>query len=153
MAKGRARNDGIPMARVYGLLFNVTDRKRLPVGPNDEPGIPKYTYGIVGQIEALNLATGEIFKGGVFYAPSGFHEMYLSEVQAKLNTNEIGAGIQFAHEYHAISDGNPSGYSWRIVNLMPMDRHDPLASLRRRALAGSTIATPLLTHGDERAAD
>ncbi len=137
----------IAMARIYGRLINVTDRKTLPVRPGDDPTMPKYTYGAVGRIEGCNLRTGEIFRSGVWYAPSGFHEMYLSEVQARLNSGEPGAELQFAHEYIAIKDANPSGYSWKMVDILPMARNDPLASLRRRALAGLTLKTPLITHG------
>jgi hypothetical protein len=114
---------------------------------DQQSGESRESWGLVGIIEAVNLLTGEFYQSGAWYAPSGFNEMYVAEMRNQLLAKGEGnARITFAHEYDAFAAENPRGYSWRMRSILPMGRSDPLASLRRRALAGSTLKTPLLTH-------
>ncbi len=134
----------ILQAVIFGELTRLTGPKELPNAKSDAE---KYTFGLVGQIEGVNTRSGEMFKAGVLYLPAGFHDMFLAEMESQIAL--LGAGqftIQFAMEFYSIPAKNPRGYSWKAKNKMPMMRHDPLAALRRRALAGSTVKTLGLMH-------
>ena len=146
---GQKPGGEIVQAIVFGELTGLTGAKELPNAKNDDE---KYTYGLVGRIEGVNAQTGESYQAGVLYLPGGFHDMFLAEMEAQLAS--VGKGnvsIKFALEFSSIPAGNPRGYSWKAKNKLPMQQHDPLEHLRRRALAGSTIKMLEHSPGDAKA--
>lgn len=126
----------ILQAVIFGEITGLTGPKELP---NAKSEAEKYTYGLMGRIEAVNALSGEMFKAAILYLPGGFHEMFLSEIEAGLKGGDVNTVIAFALEFYSIPAGNPRGYSWKAVNKMPVEKRDPLARLRQRALAGTTI--------------
>ena len=135
IALGLPAEGDIPMARVYGVLTGFTEKKI--IAPKD--GKPaKETYGLAGNIEALNLMTGEIFVGGVFYLPSGFHEMMMARLNSALDRVSGAKKIKFEIELHATGDSNLAGYSWKLFNRAKPEVGDELAAMRHKALTGSS---------------
>lgn len=134
----KTQHKDILQAIVFGELVGLTGAKELPNAKTEDE---KYTYGLVGRIEGVNVLTGEMFKAGVLYLPGGFHDMFLSEMEAQLAAAGEGGHvtIAFALEFYSTPSNNPRGYSWKARNKMPMEKRDPLARLRQRALAGATI--------------
>lgn len=128
----------IHQATMFGYITGLTGPKELP---NAKPGQDAITFGLVGMIEGLNVISGEMFKAGVLYLPAGFHDMFLAEMEMSLKA--AGAGnvqIAFALEFWSIPADNPRGYSWKAKNKMPIEKADPLARLRQRALSGTKVA-------------
>lgn len=127
----------IHQATLFGYITGLTGPKELPNAKNGQDAI---TFGLVGMIEGLNVRSGEMFKAGVLYLPGGFHDMFLAEMEMGLKS--AGAGnvqIAFALEFWSIPADNPRGYSWKAKNKMPMEKSDPLARLRQRALSGTKV--------------
>lgn len=123
-------------ALLFGHITGLTGPKELP---NAKSEADKITYGLKGNIEGINVLTGEMFKAAVLYLPGGFHDMFLAEMEAGLQGGDANTQIAFSLEFWSIPSDNPRGYSWKAVNKMPMQKHDPLARLRQRALQGVTI--------------
>lgn len=122
----------IDQAVVFGELTGLTGAKELPNAKSEDE---KYTFGLVGMIEGINIRTGESFQAGVLYLPGGFHDLFLAQMESELAS--LGKGnvsIKFALKFVSIPAGNPRGYSWKAKNQLPMQKHDPLAQLRARAL-------------------
>lgn len=127
----------VHQATIYGYITGLTGPKELPNAKNGQDAI---TYGLTGMIEGLNVRTGEIFKGGVLYLPAGFHDMFLAEMEMGLKAAGPGnVQIAFALDMFSIPADNPRGYSWKAKSKLPQERHDPLARLRARALAGTKV--------------
>lgn len=134
----KTQHKDVLQAIIFGELVGLTGAKELPNAKSDDE---KFTYGLVGRIEGVNVITGEMFKAGVLYLPGGFHDMFLAEMEAQLTAvGEDGhATLAFALEFYSTPANNPRGYSWKARNKMPMEKRDPLARLRQRALTGVTI--------------
>lgn len=135
----------VHQATIFGEITGLTGPKELP---NAKSEADKWTYGLKGRIEGVNVITGEMFKAAVLYLPAGFHDMFLAEMEAGLKTADANTAIVFALEFWSIPADNPRGYSWKAVNKMPMQKHDPLARLRQRALSGTTIKALSLPKGE-----
>lgn len=129
---------GMPIhqATIFGKINGLTGPKELP---NARSEADKYTYGLTGLIEGVNVLTGEMFKGGVLYLPAGFHDMFLAEMQLGLQSGDVNTQIAFALEFWSIPADNPRGYSWKAKSKLPAQKQDPLAGLRARALQGTVI--------------
>jgi hypothetical protein len=124
-------------AIIFGEITGLTGPKELP---NAKTEAEKFTYGLLGRIEGVNAISGEMFKAAILYLPGGFHDMFLAEIETQLKAAPDGhATIVFALEFYSIPANNPRGYSWKAKNKMPIEKRDPLARLRARALAGTTI--------------
>jgi hypothetical protein len=120
----------ITLALVIGMITGVTEEKELPA---DKNGGRKTTYGLKGTIEVIDQITGETYAGSELYLPEGFHETALAEVTALLPTLQGSSEIVLQMQFDAFPTKSPSGYSWRMWNLSPARRADPLANLRRAA--------------------
>lgn len=123
-------------AVIFGAITGLTGPKELP---NAKTEADKYTYGLKGSIEGVNAISGEMYKAAILYLPAGFHDMFLAEMESALKAGDVNTQIAFALEFWSIPSDNPRGYSWKAVNKMPMEKRDPLARLRQRAMQGVTI--------------
>lgn len=141
----KMHNMEVEQALLFGKLTGLTGPKELPKA---KAGEEKITYGLVGQIEGVNLLTGEMFQAGIVYLPGGFHELFRSQMEQHLGPADPVTGIrqghgsfelQFALKFISIPANNPRGYSWKAANQLPAQQSDPLARLRQRALAGVKI--------------
>lgn len=132
------RTDTVPMCQIMGRISGLTEAKQLE---DEKTGAKFDSWGLTGFFEAHNLETGEIFKGGVIYLPSGFQDQGIAAIRsqiAQFGENSGQAFVEFAYEFHARPDGNPSGYSWCAFPLLKARQiDDPLGSLRGRMLAAS----------------
>lgn len=126
----------ILQAVIFGELTGLTGPKELP---NAKTEAEKFTYGLKGRIEGINVLTGEMYKAAVLYLPAGFHDMFLAEMETGLAGGDANMLLAFALEFYSIPASNPRGYSWKAVNKMPMEKKDPLARLRQRAMQGVTV--------------
>lgn len=128
----------LAMARVFGFISGLTEEKEITDKVTKQI---KTTHGIVGQFQGVNLVTGEIFNGGIFYAPSGFHEMMLAAIKPVLDQLSPGNEAEFELEFHAYEADNPRKYSWKCFNRGKPKLVDRLSAMRRRALSDSKHPT------------
>lgn len=113
-----ANEKGASIAKVYGQAFEtkeVIDKVRGDV-----------FVALVGNFEAVNEESGEVFRSGVLYLPAGIHDMLTSAVSKKGESEYV----QFALDIRAVKASNPAGYSYEARSLTPASTVDPLDQLR-----------------------
>jgi hypothetical protein len=115
----------LPCLRIFGIASG-TKLKNAANGDKFE--------AIVGDFEAHNLETGEVFNSGVLYLPAGLHERVAEPLKA-----EGAEAIQFGIEISAFPANNPSGYSYKAKNVVKSETADPLAALRAQAVEGMKL--------------
>lgn len=114
-----ATDEGAPIAVVYGQatgIKEVVDKVRGDV-----------YHALVGQFEAQNLNTGEVFRSGQLYLPTGIHEMVEDAVKKLEGDTDF---VTFALQIRALKAANKSGYSYEAQSLMKATQVDPLDDLR-----------------------
>lgn len=138
-ALGYPETGPVPMADIYGIVRSLTDPKKLPM--KDGETEQRYCRGLVGKLEGRNLATGEFFSGGAGYLPSGFHDECVSDVEHKLAQAGPGGEVRIGWRFVCVQDGNLSGFTWKAISLVPVDKNDPVIPMRTKSLKLSTDAT------------
>jgi len=94
----------------------------------------KVWEALTGTFQGHNLQTGEVFRSGKLFLPSGIHEPILEAVKG---LPENGS-VKFALEFRRVEAENPIGYSYQAVELMPREvEQDELADVLK--LAGPRI--------------
>lgn len=78
-----------------------------------------------GNFEAVNLATGEVFKSGSMILPE-IAEQILSGALSGEDVN----GVQFALEIGIKPSTSPVGYDYSVKPVIDTGENDPLADLR-----------------------
>lgn len=73
---------------------------------------------LIGNFYGKNLATGETFRSGKLFLPSGIHETVENAVK---QLPESGGQVKFAMRFQSVKASNPIGYSYQAVNLMEME--------------------------------
>lgn len=86
-------------------------------------------FGLVGKFEAINAWTGEIYRSGVAYLPSGIHELATSVL-----LNDANSVVQFDLEVWSVPAANPRGYSWQAKEMSAIATNDPLQHIKARRL-------------------
>jgi hypothetical protein len=82
---------------------------------------------LTGSFQAKNLETGEVFRSGKLFLPSGIHEVVESKVK---ELGETGGVVEFALEIRSIESSSPAGYKYQAVPLIePAANQDELAHL------------------------
>jgi hypothetical protein len=76
----------------------------------------KVWEALTGTFEGRNLQTGEVFRSGKLFLPSGIHETIVDAVKA-LPEGVVGAAT-FAFEIRRVEASNPIGYTYQAVPLI-----------------------------------
>lgn len=85
---------------------------------------------LTGSFAAVNMQTGEEYRSGKLFLPSGIHETVENAVNA-LGENTNGLSIKFGLEIRAVVANNPIGYSYQAANLVQTETADELSELRK----------------------
>jgi hypothetical protein len=81
---------------------------------------------LIGTFQGTNLQTGEVFRSGKLFLPSGIHE----SIEAAVGQLKEGGSVNFAIEFRRVEAENPIGYSYQAVNLLPVEtQEDTLGDL------------------------
>lgn len=84
----------------------------------------------LGNFEAINTATGEVFQSGQCFVPKAVEDMLVGSVKAAQGDDE-NASVQFALEVGVEQDErSATGYVYYVKNLVKTAAADPLAALR-----------------------
>jgi hypothetical protein len=103
----------------------------------------KVWSALTGSFAGVNLDSGEEFRSGKLFLPSGIHETVENAVRTIEADGKEGQSVQFALEIHSIEASNPIGYSYRAINLVPAEAVDELTALRQQIeLARDAKALP-----------
>lgn len=85
---------------------------------------------LTGSFAAINLQSGEEYRSGKLFLPSGIHETVENAVRA-LGENKEGLSITFGLEIRSVTASNPIGYSYQAANLVATTATDELSELRK----------------------
>ena len=118
------------IGQIVGVAYGVEIKKgTLP------DGTPKDSKLIIGDFEAVNEATGQVFTAGGVYLP----EFYADEIAVM--TSKVEGGITFAVEIWM--EKNPRGwnadgilvgipYQYAIKNMLDREPHDPISMMKAK---------------------
>jgi hypothetical protein len=117
----------LALARLYGKL----SKAKL----EDDVAKGQQYLAFIGNFEAVNMQTGEVFKSGKMYLPKGISELVEQGIKGAPEGSQIG----FAFEIRSQKANNPIGYSYRVLALKSPEATDELAELRATVLKAGTI--------------
>lgn len=82
---------------------------------------------LIGAFRGVNLATSAAVRSGKLFLPAGIHDAVEGAVKS---LPADGGVVKFAMRIESVKAGNPIGYSYQAVNLMPIEAEsDELADL------------------------
>ena len=90
------------------------------------------TVEFQGQFEAINILTGEIYRGSRLFLPPVLTDMVRNQVLAAGDN-----GIQFAFDIGIDSANNAHGYQYTITPLAAPAANDPLEQMKAALLANA----------------
>lgn len=125
-----------PLARIYGVLGETRFKDSVAL-----PGSVELM--LVGEFEAINLETGEVFRSGKLYLPPGIAEL-MQKTLIKLQSEDEKASVEFAFEIRTVHATNPIGYSYEAQAIGSAKKVDALAQLRG-AMAQLPVIGPSVT--------
>jgi len=86
---------------------------------------------LVGQFEATNIDTGEVFVAPQCFLPEPMNGMIAASLeQVDKDGKRINSSVQFAIEVGVKKADNQIGYEYTAKEIMKSDAADPLASIR-----------------------
>ena len=91
---------------------------------------------LLGQFEATNLETGEVFQAPQCFLPEPMNSLIATQLEA---TDEEGNrevnSVQFSVEVGVKPNETPIGYEYTTKTVVKSDEADPLAALRNASKA------------------
>lgn len=126
----------LPIARIFGKLTEVRYQ-------DDKAKGQIYTY-FTGNFEAINMQTGEVSKSGKLFLPKGISELVEDGVKTG-RAKDPTASISFAFQVNAIKATNPIGYSYKVLQLKPVEPEDELKAIRDLVAKAGTVEQRRLT--------
>jgi hypothetical protein len=109
----------VRLARFGGIARDLIVKENKATGD--------FSEGLAGDFIGINLKTGQEFRSGILYLPSGIQEAIASELRDKTVQHEI----EFFVELRAQKAANPIGYSYVAVPVYKPEAVDPLAKFRQ----------------------
>jgi hypothetical protein len=120
----------------------------------DDPNHVGNTFiALTGAFKATNLQTGVVYRSGIMYLPSGFHDAVVDQLD-----REFGDGtsdhrpVEFALEISAVPANNPIKYSYEAKSLLPPARDAGFARLERTVERTRRLMLALEAPGEAREA-
>lgn len=111
----------LPLCVIYGIASGL------------KHGEDKVNGGVwtalTGDFEGKNLQTGETFRSGKLFLPSGIQEIVEGPIK-KAEDENGSCAIKFAFEISAVKASNPIGYSYQAKPLTKPTEGDQLSELR-----------------------
>lgn len=128
-----SKEGDLPLARLYGKLTGTKAETDKNTG--------NFYLAFLGNFEAINMQTGEVFKSGKMYLPKGISEL----VENGIKNAPEGSQIAFAFEVRSQKASNPIGYTYRVLALKSPEASDDLAELREAVHKAGTFQVKRLT--------
>lgn len=98
----------------------------------------KIWQALTGDFIGKNIKTGEQFRSGKLFLPSGIQEVVENAVKGKGEN----ATVKFGLELRSVVAGNPIGYSYQAVNLIKAEAIDEVQAMLENA--GDSTDAPKL---------
>lgn len=89
----------------------------------------------MGQFDATNILTGEVFRGPGLHLPAMITELLRPVVEK--NVADKGNGVTFAFDIGVKPAANAFGYEYTVTDLVPTQDADPLSLLKSQLLANA----------------
>lgn len=88
-------------------------------------------YGFTGAFQALNMATGDVYRAGLLYLPGIAGDLVLPQVIADENNS-----VEFGFRIGVVKDeASAVGYVYRAEPLLPVSENDPIELLSHKMSA------------------
>ena len=88
---------------------------------------------LVGQFEATNIETGEVFVGPQCFLPEPMNGMIAAALEMVDDDDKrLNSSVQFAVEVGVKPADNTVGYEYTAKEIMKSDSADPLAAIREK---------------------
>lgn len=126
----------VDLARIYGVARLAKEM----VGKMTDSGDVQTSVRFLGEFEAVNLHTGEVFNSAKLYLPKFLEEMLHTAIVADKEQN----GVQFAFQVSVKPGKSPVGYVFIAQSLLAPKENNVLADMRKSfpALAAPAKALP-----------
>jgi hypothetical protein len=85
----------------------------------------KLWCALIGSFRGTNLATGQSFRSGKLFLPSGIQEVVEGAVRG---LTAEGGNVKFAFRIASVKATNPIGYSYQATSLIPMTAEEDTLS-------------------------
>jgi hypothetical protein len=98
---------------------------------------------LTGSFAGVNLVTGDEYRSGKLFLPSGIHEIVENAVKS-IKPDDTEAYVKFALQIAVIKAANPIGYSYQATKLIDVAEGDELSEIREQlpATAAKQLAAP-----------
>lgn len=116
-ALAKLSDSPVHLMRVIGMATGIKDKE-------DARG--EAITAILGDFEGTNPASGEVYRSGVLYLPSGIHEMIVGALGTP------GAKVEFGLDIFSVKATNRIGYSYTCKQIFKSEGRDSLADLREK---------------------
>jgi hypothetical protein len=86
------------------------------------------------------------YQSGKLFLPAGIHDTIESAVQMILDggAETMGQSVKFGLELRSVKSGNPSGYSYQAITVLPIEQTDELTELRKAIMGAGKTSMPSL---------
>lgn len=129
----------VPLGQIAGVIYDMVEK------PGTLPdGTAKTSLLAMGDFQAINYATGEIFEAKAAYLPGYFAEA-LRSIFVRANARVAEIGIEICLEPTGLDNmGMPKSipFAYGVKNLIARRAADPLEQLKRRMVAGGMLRLP-----------
>lgn len=129
----------VPLGQIAGVIYDVVEKPGMLPG-----GEPKTSLLAMGDFQAINYATGEVFEAKAAYLPGYFAEA-LRSIFVRANARVAEIGIEICIEPTGLDNmGMPKSipFAYGVKNLIARRAADPLEQLKRRMVAGGMLRLP-----------
>lgn len=122
--KSEKITERVEVARIYGEVVKI-DAKPSRLDPT------RTSIRVVGQVEAVDVRTGEEFAAAEFYPMGALSNLF--EAMAENEGN--GKGVQYAFRvFIQPSPSSPTGYSWDYESAVQASPSQRIAAMRNHFL-------------------
>lgn len=130
----------VPLGQIAGVIYDVIEK------PGTLPnGEAKTSLLAMGDFQAVNYETGEVYEAHAAYLPGYFIEA-LNAIFRKARNGIVEVGIEIVAEPTGIDEKTnlPKAipFAYGVRNLIARRADDPLEALKRRMLAGGMLRLP-----------
>lgn len=123
------------LGRIYGIASGI---KTVKAANGD------VHFALTGDFRGTNAESGDNYRSGVLYLPSGIHEMVQDAVDGGLDDNgkPVYREVKFGIDLFAVPANNPIGYSYQATPVIQATEADPLAELEAEMAEAKPLPAP-----------
>ena len=104
-------------------------------------------YGFIGAFQAVDMATGNVYRAGTLYLPGIAGDLVVPQV-----TDDKNKSVEFGFRIGIKKDDTSAvGYVYHAEPLLPVNENDPVELLSRKLSEVKALEAPKEAHKEEKA--